>query len=162
MELKDGGLLLRPIAPTDAGTIVAGLNDPEVVRFMPAIPTSYTPDDARRWVDRCEEVWRRGTSFPFAITDSDAGALLGSIEVTGAGTVGYWIAAHARGRGLATAALTLVCGWRNERPLRLTSHPDNLASQRVAEKAGFRRVGTIHDHPSFRDGTTPAVLFELV
>jgi hypothetical protein len=31
----------------------------------------------------------------------------------------------------------------------------------VAEKAGFRRIGTTWDHPTFRDGTTEAVLFEL-
>lgn len=79
-----------------------------------------------------------------------------------AGSVGYWIAAGARNRGIATRAVRLVCEWWPERPLHLTTHPDNIASQRVAEQAGFRRVGTTPHEPRFRDGTTEAVLFELV
>ena len=51
------------------------------------------------------------------------------------------------------------CG--TERPLWLMTHPDNRGSQRVAEKAGFRRVGLERHDPPFRDGTTEAVKFEL-
>jgi RimJ/RimL family protein N-acetyltransferase len=47
------------------------------------------------------------------------------------------------------------------RRLQLTTHPENGASQRVAEKAGFCRIGTTHEHATFRDGTREAVLFEL-
>jgi RimJ/RimL family protein N-acetyltransferase len=76
-------------------------------------------------------------------------------------TIGYWVAAAARGRGVATRALRLVCEWRQERPLRLVTHPRNVASQRVAEKAGFRCVGKCPHEPVFRDGTAEAVRFEL-
>jgi len=48
------------------------------------------------------------------------------------------------------------------RRLLLTTHPENTASQRVAERAGFRRVGMTEHDPPFRDGATMAVLFELV
>lgn len=161
MELRDGDLLLRPIAPRDEDALVEGLNDPAIEGFMPLIPAPYTHDHARRWIDRCNEVWADGRSYPFAISSAETGDFLGSIEVTGEGVVGYWIAARARGRGLATTAVRLVCAWTQTRPLRLTTHPANAASQRVAEKAGFRRVGsTVHD-PPFRDGTTEAVLFRL-
>jgi RimJ/RimL family protein N-acetyltransferase len=68
---------------------------------------------------------------------------------------------EARGRGIATRALVLICEWAEQRPIHLTTHPENLASQRVAEKAGFRRIGITSDHPPFRDGTREAVLFEL-
>jgi RimJ/RimL family protein N-acetyltransferase len=96
------------------------------------------------------------------IVDAGSDRLLGAIEFRPAdGTIGYWVAAGARGRGVATRALRLVCDWRSERPLRLMTHPDNVASQRVAEKAGFRRVGRTEHRPAFRDGLTEAVLFEL-
>jgi RimJ/RimL family protein N-acetyltransferase len=43
----------------------------------------------------------------------------------------------------------------------LTTHPDNVASQRVALKAGFREIGPVDEPRGFRDGTTTAILFEL-
>lgn len=160
MELRDGDLVLRPIRRPDAAAIAAACGDAEIARFIPAMPSPYTRADADAWTERCAQVWRKREAFPFAIVEGESGELLGSIEL-GGGSVGYWVAPSARGRGVATRAVRLVCEWARERPLRLTTHPDNVASQRVAENAGFRRVGTIADHPRFRDGTCEAVLFEL-
>ena len=41
------------------------------------------------------------------------------------------------------------------------THPDNAASQRVAAKGGFRRIGIAEHLPAFRDGLAEAVLFQL-
>ena len=162
MELRDDDLLLRPIQLTDAEAIVTACGDEDIARFIPLIASPYTRADAEAWIERCLEVWRRGESYPFAITDAGSGELLGAIEVHArGGTVGYWVASGARNRGIATRALRLVCDLVPERPLRLTAHPDNAASQRVAEKAGFRRVGLAPHEPLFRDGTREVVLFEL-
>jgi RimJ/RimL family protein N-acetyltransferase len=162
MELRGDELLLRPLESGDEDALVENLDDPETRRFIPALPSPYTRADAEAWVARCAEVWRSGESYPFLIVDAESGETLGSIELHGGGrTVGYWVSPGARGRGVATRALRLVCDWTGERPLWLTTHPDNLASQRVAEKAGFRRVGVTTDHPVFQDGTREATLFEL-
>jgi RimJ/RimL family protein N-acetyltransferase len=52
---------------------------------------------------------------------------------------------EARGRGFATRAVRLICDWGFRdiglRELRLLTEPENLASQRVAERAGFRLQG---------------------
>ncbi len=161
MEIRDDELVLRPIEARDAGAIAAGLADPETSRFMLKIPTPYSPRDAEAWVERCEQVWREGTSYPFAIVGAVDDAFLGSIELTGDSTIGYWVAPDAQGRGVATRALKLLCGWARQRPLRLTTHPDNIASQRVAAKAGFRRIGTMTEQLRFRDGERESILFEL-
>jgi RimJ/RimL family protein N-acetyltransferase len=162
VEIRDDELLLRPLEPADVDALVLALNDSDIVRFIPGMPVPYTRSDAKAWIKRCAEVWRAGESRPLAIADAETGELLGSIELHFAGpTVGYWVAREARGRGIATRALQLVCASTELRPLRLTTHPDNRASQRVAEKAGFRRVGSTADHPAFRDGTRTAALFEL-
>jgi RimJ/RimL family protein N-acetyltransferase len=161
MELRDGNLLLRPVERRDADALAAACDEDEIARFVPLMPSPYTRADADEWVERCANVWRTGESFPFAIVDAESKSLLGSIELGGSGNIGYWVAHVARGRGVATRALRLVCAWAGDRPLRLWTHPENVASQRVAENAGFRRVGTTTDHPQFRDGTREAVLFEL-
>jgi RimJ/RimL family protein N-acetyltransferase len=161
-ELRDELLVLRPMQVADPDALVAGLNDPDVGRFMPLVPVPYTRAAADAWIERCAGVWETGESFPFAILDAETEELLGSIELHGGGsTVGYWVRADVRGRGIATRAVRLVCEWATQRPLQLMTHPDNLASRRVAEKAGFRRIGTTRDHPAFSDGTREAVLFEL-
>jgi RimJ/RimL family protein N-acetyltransferase len=58
--------------------------------------------------------------------------------------VGYWVAAPARGRGIAPRALNAACEWvfRLPRPrplerLELIHAVGNVASCRVAGKAGF-------------------------
>jgi RimJ/RimL family protein N-acetyltransferase len=57
--------------------------------------------------------------------------------------VGYLLAARARGRGVATCATRLLARWGFDRlgleRLELTCGPDNVASQRVAERCGFTR-----------------------
>ncbi len=47
--------------------------------------------------------------------------------------------------------------------LELTTHPENVASQRVAEKAGFVREGVLRSHMAYRDGRRrDSVLFSLL
>ena len=78
--------------------------------------------------------------------------------------MGYWLAPEARGRGIMTDAVRAVVAWAQEHGIRcltLTAHPENVASHRVAERAGFRRVGLVPHEPPFRDGTTVAEGFEL-
>jgi [ribosomal protein S5]-alanine N-acetyltransferase len=85
----------------------------------------------------------------FAIADAVTGEALGNIgwirDGDGRTAEGYyWVAAPARGRGVAVAALELV--WDDavahgiER-MRLVVDADNVASRRVAERAGFTLTG---------------------
>lgn len=59
--------------------------------------------------------------------------------------VGYSVAESARGQGWATDALRALSRWALAQPkVELVfgrTEPDNIASQRVMLKAGFRRVG---------------------
>ena len=56
----------------------------------------------------------------------------------------------------------LVCDWMREQgedTIELCTHPENERSQRVAARAGFRRVGEIEQYAQFKDGTTTAYRF---
>ena len=61
--------------------------------------------------------------------------------------VGYWVAREARGRGVASRAVRLVARWAIEscgiERLQLRADVLNEASQKVAEKSGFRREGVL-------------------
>jgi RimJ/RimL family protein N-acetyltransferase len=84
---------------------------------------------------------------------ADDGRLLGSFSIMeldrepGYGEIGYWVAAAARGRGIATRAVRLLTDWaRTELGLtriEILPHKDNAPSRRVAEKAGYRDTGEL-------------------
>ena len=78
------------------------------------------------------------------------------------GEVGYWCHPDARGRGVTTAAVRLVSrhalapeadGGLGLERLVLQAAEGNTASQRVAQKAGFTRVGTERRAERLRDGS---------
>ncbi len=56
--------------------------------------------------------------------------------------VGYWIGRDYWGRGVATGALSQLLTEVKIRPLHAVVAEDNLASQRVAEKCGFKVIRT--------------------
>jgi RimJ/RimL family protein N-acetyltransferase len=166
VELRDGELVLRPWTEDDVPAIVAACNDPEIPRWIPVIPRPYTTEDALEFV--------RGLTSPspehsFAITE--AGGVVGSIGMTtnqkGTGHIGYWCAPEARGREITTRALRVLSRWGFDElglaRLELITDPDNVASQRVAEKVGFRRDGVLRSHLLHPDGRRrDSVMFSLL
>lgn len=65
-----------------------------------------------------------------------------SFILNGERAVGYWIAQKFWGRGIASAAVReLLVSYEKRRPLCAFVATSNLASYRVLEKCGFRRVG---------------------
>ena len=148
-------LVLREPDPRDIPQIVAGCSDPGVARYIPLIPVPYTERDAREWLARDDE-------RAFAITEG-GGELLGVVSVRPrpGGSLGYWLRAGARGHGLAAEALRAVVAWTGRDDLFLTTHPDNVASQRVAERAGFVCVALVDHDPPFPNGRSDTLRFEL-
>jgi RimJ/RimL family protein N-acetyltransferase/peptidase E len=138
--IRGARVVLREPDERDIPQIVEGCNDPEVPRFIPLVPAPYTERDAREWLASTDE-------RSFAITE-DGGEMLGAIGLRGA-SLGYWLRPGARGRGLASDAVRAVVEWARRDDLHLTVHPDNLASQLVAERAGFVRAGWEGDELRF-------------
>jgi RimJ/RimL family protein N-acetyltransferase len=166
MELQDGDIKLRPWTLDDVPAIVAACNDAEIHHWIPAVPSPYTEEDARAFIQG--EVPGIGAQ-QFAI--AEAGRVVGSIGMgvnnSRTGHIGYWCASGARGRGVTTRALRILCkhGFEDLRleRLELITDPDNLASQRVAEKVGFQREGVLRSHLTHPDGRRrDSVMFSLL
>ena len=154
-SLTDGLVTLRPWRADDAEAIVRRINDPDIAVFLDLVPQPYTPADAREWFAISREGWRARTSATFAIHVDGIDGAAGGIGIRfledldeGGGEIGYWVGAEARGRGVATAATRLAASWAFEavptlERLQLRAAVDNVASNRVAEKAGFTREGVL-------------------
>jgi RimJ/RimL family protein N-acetyltransferase len=134
------------------------------------IPEPYTHEDGREFLERSIAGWSDGTRASFAVVEAAGDGLMGSIGVifheAGAATIGYWVAKRARGRGVAGTALRLVSEWvltalPVER-LELVTHPANEPSQRVAEKAGFRREGLLRRYVVIKGRRRDCVMFSLL
>ena len=162
MSLEDEAVRLRPFTEADVQALVACLNDPEISRWT-RIPFPYSEADARAFILSTNE-------RAFAITDRRSGELLGGIGLRLAtdriGEVGYWVKRDARGRGVATRALRLVSRWALEGEalarLQLTAEPENVASLRVAGKAGFTREGLLRRYLDIGGERRDAFMFSLL
>jgi RimJ/RimL family protein N-acetyltransferase len=166
MELCDEDLILRSWTEADAPTLVVACNDPEITHWIPAIPSPYTEKDALAYVRG--EVRPEEHSLAITLDGVVVGAIgMGVNSINYRGRVGYWVAATARGRGVCTRALRLLSRWALDelelQRLDLITDPDNLASQRVAEKVGFRREGVLRAYLCHPDGRIrDSVMFSLL
>jgi RimJ/RimL family protein N-acetyltransferase len=161
---------LRPWREADLPAVVAACNDPLIARYT-TVPSPYEEHHARKWLTAQEPARLAGTGIDLAIApsaDPDAG-MLGAIGMfaidarAARARIGYWVASGERGRGLATTALRLLAGWAFEtlalERLELITDPDNAASQRVAQQAGFERRGFLPARPG-PGGHRDAILFD--
>ena len=148
--LSDGVVALRGWSSADIDALMAALQDPEIPRWT-LVPTPYTRQDARDYLRHVNRGRASGSRLALAIVDAaDDGALLGSVALNPvvwdlrAADVGYWVAAHARGRGVATRAVELLAGYAFDvlglERLELRAQERNAASQAVAARAGFEPV----------------------
>jgi [ribosomal protein S5]-alanine N-acetyltransferase len=116
---------------------------------------------------------RLGTSLPFAIRVE--GRLAGQVTldniVRGAlrsGYLGYWIDRDLAGRGMASLAVALVCdhafGAVGLHRVQADIRPENLPSQRLVERLGFRQEGLLRRYldidGDWRDHLAYALLAE--
>jgi RimJ/RimL family protein N-acetyltransferase len=150
--LSDGVIRLRLISDADLPAIVAAVQDPAIPRFT-TVPFPYGDQQARLWQRSAATGMRAGTELATLIVDAEDGTLLGSVGVhnldpqSGRCSAGYWVAADARGRGVARRGLTLICRFAfaelGVKRIELWIEPANPASQQVAEAVGFHREGLL-------------------
>jgi RimJ/RimL family protein N-acetyltransferase len=163
---------LRPVSDDDVDRVVEGTSDPRTYHWLAHLPLPYSPDDARAWFAQIRENAAAGEGVAWAIADPVSDVMLGNVSVFRLGSaagneVGYWMHPDARGKCLMTAAVRRVVRHAFDelgcRRLYLRASAGNTASRYVAERAGFRHVGTDRSANVLRDGTFEDLLiFDLL
>lgn len=131
------------------------------------------PDDteARGTIERATRAWRQGTWAVFGIATAPTDRVVGGANLRFGdfqiAEVSYFLRASARGRGFATRAVLLLARWAFDElgieRIELRAHPENAASQRVAERAGFTREGVERASRAGPDGNRfDSILFSLI
>lgn len=154
-ELADGMIRLREWSSDDAEWVRAAVQDPEIPRYM-GIPPNHTLEGVQRWLASVPADFESGAGANLAIVSAKDGGLLGSVGIERScddpaiGEIGYWVAADARGQGVATRAVQLLTGWAWDAMglarIEITTHEDNAPSIRLAEKCGFVREGVLRGY----------------
>lgn len=161
-------LLLRPPVDADVDPITRACQDPDNQRWLSALPSPYTREDAVTFVG---EVAARGRAEGREVVcaveaDGELVGMCGLHELTGGRLgpeIGYWTAPWARGRGFAAEAAAGLARWALDHGaprVHLYTDVANTASQAVARRAGFTEEGVVRGCLSYRDGRrADAVLF---
>ncbi|HET7013328.1 MAG TPA: GNAT family protein [Streptosporangiaceae bacterium] len=142
-------------------------------RRLPVGLVQHSPIIPRRsasWQDRGYGRALRASEAEagFVVCDAVSGDRLGNIALEHhgrSGEVSYWVAADGRGRGVATRALVLFSAWSfrviGVEELRLWVHRDNVASQRVAARAGYQRDPSRDKSQETKGTDWPMLAFSL-
>ena len=159
-HLTDGRIRLEPLTTADVADALAMCDDEDTKRFT-YLPTNADAAWITGWLRHYEEGWGDGSRAGFSIRDAETGAYLGFAAIVRLdlalqqGEIGYVLSPHARGRGAAAAAVELITRWGFDSlgllRLELRIDTDNPASERVAERAGYRLDGVLRSL-AFKDG----------
>jgi RimJ/RimL family protein N-acetyltransferase len=135
------------MTPADLDAMAGLLGDPDVMRFYPA---PKTREQAAAWIEWNERNYAEH-GYGLWIIETHAGDFVGDCGLTwqrvnwvGKLEVGYHVTPSWQGHGIATEAAAACRDFAHEhvevRELVAIIHPDNRASERVAEKIGMHRV----------------------
>jgi RimJ/RimL family protein N-acetyltransferase len=158
--LTDEVIRLAPLTQADDDELRVAVDDDDV-RAYTMIPSDPAPDFVEGWIRRYEQGWEDGSRAGFSIRDAGDGSLLGFAAIVHLdldaqqGEIGYLVVPAARGRGAAARAVDLLTAWgfgelALER-LELRIDVANTASERVAERSGYRREGVLRS-AYFKEG----------
>ena len=170
--IRSARLELREYDAGDAAMVLALLGaggEPEAL--PPGAPTD--PVAVPGWLaDVVGRQRREGAGLHLRMLDRAAGQIVGSISMLHADwevrsvEIGYGVHGQKRGQGYASEALGAVARWAlaegGIQRAWLTANTDNLASVRVAEKAGFHREGTLRRAGAEEDGLHDLAVFSLL
>lgn len=151
---------LRPWLLSDADAVVEAFSDPEIQRWH--VRRADSVAEARQWITSWIVSWVDEAQLNWALVDRASDSLMGRVSLKGvdlhdgSAGVAYWMMPAWRGRGLCSQAVLSLCQWAfNEagfHRIGLAHSVANLASCRVAIKAGFRVEGIRRDAALHADG----------
>ena len=151
-RLEDDRVRIRPWREDDVPAVASACNDP-LIQLYTRVPVPYDEGDARAFIVGAAGRRILGEALDLAIGAAEDDRLLGAIGLVvdrhddERAEVGYWVAPHARGEGVAGRALALLSRWALTEGgfarIDLQAALANTASLRVAERGGFVREAVL-------------------
>jgi RimJ/RimL family protein N-acetyltransferase len=144
---------------------------PELEVWMPWAHAGYSLEDTTTWLELCRDGWEKATQYSFIAVDVTSGEVLADCSISqinrmhGFANLGYWVRSSATRQGLGSALARRVAQFGVEEirlnRLEILTAVGNVASQRVAQKAGATLEGVLRSRLIFREEVIDAALFSL-
>jgi RimJ/RimL family protein N-acetyltransferase len=142
-----------------------------LAQWMPWCHAGYSIEDSRGWIESQVKAFSGATEYTFAIVDPDD-RMLGSCglnhidELNLHANLGYWVRTSCLGRGVATLAVKLLADWAfantDLKRLEILAALENNSSQRVAERAGATREGTLRSRLKLNGLMHDAIMYAII
>ena len=155
ITLNDGTIALKPHGVEELPLLWGAVQESVAWAgtWLPWASGDLTLERERLWLTEQQSAWREGRASGFAIWTADRESYLGAVGLNYVdwaqrrANVGYWVRTSRIGQGIAPAAMGLLKQFAfsalDLEYLDVLVNPANLASRRVAEKAGAVEKGTI-------------------
>jgi RimJ/RimL family protein N-acetyltransferase len=162
-------ITLRRFSYEDAPGVVEASSNADIIAHT-FMPEHLTIESAVEWIDQVNARWESGHGR-VAVADSGNDRLEGQVGITIdfdklSADIYFWLLPHARGRGIAVAAVGALAGWAFDvagvERLVLISNVDNEDSQSVATLCGFTREGVLRAYSPFRGERPDVVSYSLL
>lgn len=151
-ELQTERLRVRPVQSGDLPDLLVVNADESVTRFLPYAAWQST-DDAEGWFARMTTLCADGHALQLVIAERGNDRVIGTVllfrfeEPSGRIELGYVVGRAQWGRGFAREALAAVLdhvfGPMGLRRVEAQVQPDNLASNALLQRLGFRHEGVL-------------------
>jgi [ribosomal protein S5]-alanine N-acetyltransferase len=153
--IETSRLILREVTNEDAHDMLKYLSDYNVMKHMGLEPFQTEKDvwDEINWYN---SIFKEGTGIRWGITLKESGVVIGScgfhnmLSKHYRAEVGYELSKEYWGNGIASETLQAVVkyGYQHFQLERIEAliEPDNIASQKLVEKVGFKREGLLRHY----------------
>ena len=160
-KIETERLVLKKIVDADKERLVSLIGDFQVSKNLSKVPYPYTLDDADEWLERSHN-----QKFNLNIFLNDD--LIGGVGLTPAEDdfyeLGYWLGVDYWGQGYATESVMEFLNYtKSNSPcekLKANVFKENIASTKVLEKNGFKRVEDREVFSISRQENVPSVNYE--
>ena len=171
-QIETERLTLRKPRMDDAPAIFAGwVQDLEVTYFLTWRPHENI-GQTESMLRNAIAAWDGDTRFPYMITLKESGDVIGMIDPRIEGHkvgIGYVMNKAHQGKGYMTESTCAIINWAFQQPsiyrVYATTDVENIASQRVMEKAGMQPEGLLKKyiiHPATGDEPRDSYMYAIV
>jgi [ribosomal protein S5]-alanine N-acetyltransferase len=167
-SITDGVVVLRELREDDRAVVLSTMGDALVARWlnMPDAPGDRDFDSLLRVA---RDGRSSGDRIDYVVTEAGVDVSLGAVVASRRHRDNYEVAYLAReegrGRGVMTRAVRLLCDWLLDEGvgrIEVRTHPDNEASQKLAERVGFQREGLERKSIWLHDARQDAIVWSLL
>jgi RimJ/RimL family protein N-acetyltransferase len=159
MKIETKRLILRPWKKKDKKDLIENINNKNVVKYMScSVPYPYKQKDASTWINRCENKEKKKIKdeYPFAIELKLEKRIIGGIALheidssSKRAEIGYWVGEKYWRKGIVSEAAEALLNFSFNK-LKLNRvyafvATQNIASNRLAKKLGFKYEGMLRKH----------------